>query len=227
MESSISRTFKKVTGERIVAAIIDSIIVSIVSSIPTFYLLFKDGFDAFVDNFVNSTTISGTSDLLSTGNLVLTTLFAFLVGFIYFAYVPFKWNGQTLGKKIMSIKAIDEFGNNPTLGKHSVRAVQIWDVYVTVLFLPLIFAGINSYSLVVGLLSSGVSLLVFISFILMLAKDDGRGIHDSMAGTYVVKANIDLNQQFVEKTTQMGDWAEVDYDLDQNEKKQTKDDWYD
>ena len=218
--------YKKVTGERVVAAIIDSIIVSIISSIPTAILLFKDGIGTFFDNYINSAVSGTTTALFGNGFLILSAMIGFVIAFVYFAYVPYKWNGQTVGKKLMSVKAIDEFGNNPTLKKHTMRAVQAWDTYVAVITLPLLAAGVTTYSFVSAGIGGGVGLLVFISFIMLLVKDDGRGIHDSMAGTYVVKADIDLDKQFVEKTTQMGDWAEVDYDFDKTDSKDKKDDWY-
>lgn len=218
--------FKKVTGERILAALVDSIIVGILSSIPTAIILFKDGFGAFINSYIDSTTPGTDSVLFGIDYMLITALVGFAVGIIYFAYIPYKWNGQTLGKKMMSIKAIDEFGNNPTLGKHVLRAIQVWDTYLSVIALPLLIIGTTQYSVLIGVLGSGISLLVFISLIMMLAKDDGRGLHDSMAGSYVVKADIDLDRDFVEKTTQMGEWAEVDYDFDKTDTKDKKDDWY-
>jgi uncharacterized RDD family membrane protein YckC len=218
--------YKKVTGERIVAAIIDSIIVSIITSIPTGLLMFRDGFDAFIDNFFTTSVGGETTFDLGIDFYIYSGIAGIVIGVLYFAYIPYKWNGQTLGKKMMSIKAIDEFGNNPTFGKHILRAIQVWDTYVAFLALPLLFVGVTSYTIVSGLIGGGVGLLVFISLIMLLAKDDGRGIHDSMAGTYIVKSDVDMDKQFVEKTTQMGEWAEVDYDFDKTESKDKKDDWY-
>jgi uncharacterized RDD family membrane protein YckC len=218
--------FKKVTGERIVAAIIDSIIVGIISSIPPMVFMFKDGFDAFVNQYTES-IISGTGDLSSYGNMyfIVSIVGGLIIGYLYFAYMPYKMNGQTLGKKLMSIKAIDEFGNNPSLKQHSIRAVQIWDVYASAIALPLLLVSITTYSLVSGGLSSIAGLLTFVAFVMILSKDNGQGLHDSIAGTYVVKSDIDLDKEFVEKTTQMSEWAEVDYNMDKEEQNK-KDDWY-
>ncbi len=217
--------FKKVSGERIVAAIIDSIILSVVTAIPTAIYLFKDGLNGLegvLNSMVDTTSIFGIDSTF----LLISGIAGFALGFLYFVYIPYKWNGQTLGKKIMSIKAIDEFGNNPSLWKHTLRAIQVWDTYIALVFLPVMIFSSDIYTLVIGILSYVVSFLVFISFVLLLVKDDGRGIHDSIAGTYVVKTNIDMDKSFVEKTTQMGDWAEVDYNLDKKEKEETTDDWY-
>lgn len=219
--------YKKVTGERLVAAIVDSIILSILSGIPTAIYMFKDGFESFIDSI--STQIVDTS---SNGNifgnefLIFTSILGLVLSYIYFVYIPYKWHGQTLGKKMMSIKAIDEFGNNLSLWGHTLRGIQVWSAYVSVLVLPLLFVDYMTFSLALSLLSGGVSILFFVSLIMLLAKDDGRGIHDSLAGSYVVKTNIDLNQHFVEKTTKMGDWADVEFSTETELDKDKKDDWY-
>lgn len=220
--------FKKVVGERLVAGIVDSIIISIVSSIPSLFFMFKDGFNSFFESYMNSVMNNGDmSELYSVEFFLISVLSTLVISYLYFAYMPYKMNGQTLGKKMMSIKAIDEFGNNPSLKQHSIRAVQVWSAYTTALLLPVLGAGVITYSVVSSTVSSIVGLLAFVSYVMILAKDDGRGLHDNMAGTYVVKTNVDFEQEFVEKTTKMGDWADVSYDNNyDNDSKEKSDDWY-
>lgn len=222
----MERKFKKVTGERIVAALIDAFVSTVLVSIPTAYFMFKDGFEAFITNYSESIYDTTSTGDYGTTFIVASIVGSLIIGVLYFAVVPAKWNGQTLGKKIMSIKVIDEFGNNPGLGKHIIRAIQVWDAYVGLIVLPVIFVNAITYSLVSGLIGTLVSLVVFVSFIMMLSKDNGQGIHDSMAGTFVVKTNIDMEKEFIEKATALGDWAEVDYNLDKDSKDDSKDDWY-
>lgn len=223
----MEKKFKKVSGERLVAALVDSIIVSIVSGIPIAVYMFKDGLDGFLEQYMDSIVSTGdVSNAYGVWYFLIAVLSGLIVGYLYFAYLPSKMNGQTLGKKMMSIKAIDEFGNNPSLKQHSIRAVQVWGSYAGAICLPLLGVSLNAYSIVSGLLGTVVSIITFVAFIMILAKDDGRGIHDTMAGTYVVKADIDLDKDFVEKTTQMGDWADVEYKDSFGDEEDKKDDWY-
>ena len=45
---------------------------------------------------------------------------------------------------------------------------------------------------------------------MVLFKTDGRGLHDMIAHTTVVAADINPNQSFQEKAAQISDWAEVE-----------------
>ena len=214
--------FKKVSGERIVAAILDSIIVGIIAGIPMVIFLVIEGFDLFMDFYVDGAGMVQTGDSYNLMT-VISTVAGVVVGVIYFCYVPYKWNGQTLGKRVMNIKAIDEFGNNPTFKQHLIRGVQNWSGYVAIIMVPLLYVDMMLFSILTSTFTSVASLLVFAAFIMMLAKDDGKGLHDMFANTMVVKADIDLDKAFVEKTTQMSDWAEVDYGADDTK---VEDDWF-
>lgn len=214
-------THKKVGGERLVAAILDAIIVGILAIIPMGIFLITQGFEALFDFYVDGTGMVETGDSYNL-MLIISSVSELVIGVIYFVYIPFKWNGQTLGKKVMSIKAVDEFGENPTFKQHLIRGIQNWGTYVTILTVPLLYVNLFAFSIVGGFLGAGVSILTIVSLILLLVKDDGKGLHDMLAGTLVVKSDVDFNQTFVEKTTQMGDWADVEYSDDDTTK---DDDW--
>lgn len=219
--------YKKVPGERLVAAIIDSVIVGIISFIPAGIYFASIGFDSLIESIMMPSAIGGVEGLSATFQIV-TMLSGLIVGVIYFVVIPRKYNGQTLGKKIMNIKAIDEFGNNPTFKNHFLRALQNWGVYTGSIALLLLLINTTVYSIVIVIVSGGVNILTFVSYIMILAQAEGRGLHDLIAGTYVVHAEIDTDKQFIEKTTQMGDWAEVDYqDNTKAPEEKEKDNWYD
>ncbi len=125
----------------------------------------------------------------------------------------------------MKLKAVNEYGENPSFIQHFFRAIQNWTVYYTALIgwviviNYLVFSVISMFSIVV----SGVFL---VSFIMMLAREDGRGLHDLLTGTYVVKTDENLNKEFAETTAQMGDWVEVeDKDDEWDKKKESNDEW--
>ncbi len=207
---------QKVPGERIVAAIIDAVIIGIVGTIFMVLYAAFTGFENFMEVILsNSNSVLGDIESPTASYMLWTALIDFVPGFIYFVIVPWKWNGQTVGKKIMSIKAIDEFGNNPSLYKHFLRSIQMWGTYVTIPLLLFMFVNMLVFSLVSGLFGFGVVVLTFIAFIMLLSREDGKGLHDMIAGTYVVKADFDgLVDGFNQKATMMGDWAEVKQEED-------------
>lgn len=226
---------KSIKGERFVAGLLDSILVGIIAFIPSIIIGFFFGLDDLVSMIMSDivpseavieTEIENFTVIFTIATMVSSTV----VGLIYFVWVPFKWNGQTLCKKMMKIKAIDEFGNNPTFKMHLLRAVQNWGAYVGIILLPIIFIDYFTHSLISGGIGSLISLITFVSYVLILARSDGRGLHDLMTNTFVVHESVDMNQEFVEKTTQMGDWAEVDYyghtEGDKKQPEREKDDWY-
>lgn len=200
--------YKRVNGERFVAAMIDAIIVSIIAAIPVVIYLFTYGLGDIIDYMVTGSGFIEEESWYLTF-LIVTVVTDIVAGVIYFVYVPYKKNGQTLGKKIMSIKAIDEFGNNPSFKQHFIRAIQNWGMYISALTIGTIYISLTLFSVLSTALTSIVGIITFISYFMILIKEDGRGIHDLITDTRVVKADVDVNKEFVEKTTKMSDWAEV------------------
>ena len=215
---------KKVSGERFVAALIDAILVGILSSIPAIIYVLGAGGEGLVEYFMGTST-GATPDFLGDGYilfLAVTTYVGLGIGVLYFVYMPYKMNGQTLGKKVMKIKAIDEVGENPSFKQHFLRAVQNWGTYASAIAFLLILISQPLYSVLGSMFTTIVGLLAFVSYLMVLIKEDGRGFHDTLSGTRVVKADIDFDKDFIEKTTQMGEWAEV---VDKDEVSKEEDPW--
>lgn len=217
---------QKVTGERIAAAIIDAVIIGILAIAITVIALIPEGFDGFVDMMLGA---GGLDDSFEPSDSYLTFLLAstigeLVLGVIYFVLIPFKMNGQTLGKKFLSIKAINEFGENPNLKQHFIRSVQNWSAYFAAPFVFLAYSNYIAYVLVAGLLANIAIILLIVAFIMLIAREDGKGLHDLMANTRVVKVDFDINKKFVEQTSQMSDWAEVVDEDDQGFMENKQDD---
>lgn len=224
------RRYKKVSGERVVAALIDYIAMYILGLVVAIVPMLFIGFDNFLDMFIGS-AFEATGDVVSEDLILytmITTYAGVLIGVIYFVLIPWRMNGQTIGKKIMKLKAINEYGENPNLWQHFIRAVQNWNTYFTALIGWIIAVNYLLYS-VTSIFVFVVSIAFLVSFIMMLAREDGRGLHDMIAGTYVVSCNENLDKEFAETTAQMGDWVEVedkddDWDRSSNDKDNNKDD---
>lgn len=199
---------KKVTGERIIAAVIDAIFVSIIAIIPTVFYLIPQGMDGLFEMFVGSENPLE-PEASYVYFMAVTTIIELIIGIGYFVIVPFKMGGQTIGKKILKIKAINEFGENPSLKQHFLRAVQNWSVYVSAPFIVLIFTNYLAYLVVVGILANVAGLAVIVAFIMLISREDGKGLHDIIAGSSVVSVDYDINKELVESATKMSDWADI------------------
>jgi len=168
------------TVSRIIAYIIDSIILSIVSVI-IFFSVFLLGL------FSLGTITDGSMGWLGF-NLFDTTYFgislgSFLLQLLYFTYLESKdGGGQSLGKKIMDIKVVDENGNKIDMDKSFVRNVVrvIWSI-------PCI----------------GFIILLFEVY---LIHDKEQRIGDRLANTYVVKEEEygEITRQYEEGYRQQG-----------------------
>lgn len=115
-------------------------------------------------------------------NIVNVVLF---VG--YFVLFGFFNKGQTLGKKLFKIRVVDKSGDNVSLSSMVIRSLFIYGIIscfyciiCTLLSLSDIF--IYSYKYVVNI----ESILLFICFLMVMYKKDGRGLHDLVAKTNVI-----------------------------------------
>jgi uncharacterized RDD family membrane protein YckC len=152
-----SGSFKLASGfKRWVASVVDGII----QGVPIIILVIS--FAVLGDYLDQSTSTS--DDLI--GILVLLACcglgFAVL-GIMYFvnAYWPSINNGQTFGKKLLGIKVIDEYGNNPTFSKHFLRYT-----------LHLVLANIIGP----------------IAYVTIIFHDKKQAVYDLIVNTFVVEA---------------------------------------
>lgn len=142
--SPVNEAETRVTGRRIVQYIIDAIIYGIVASVISWAL------------------DRGTGGVHAV--LVLVTVVVVVAWYlIYWAAIPFRRNGQTLGMSVMGIRVISATGGPASFVQLAVRSVLL------VLFSPL--------SLLVGI-------------IVMLCSRYRQRTGDHMARTMVVRAQV-------------------------------------
>lgn len=200
---------KKRTGiERLVAAFLDniflSIIVGIAVLIPAIVILIDQGFDTVFNYLINPSSTNTMNSLT-----YIATGVELIVGFLYFVVMPAKSNGQTLGKKILKLKVINEEGVNPSMMKHFIRSIQMWGNYILLPIMLLMFVDDILYAVIAGIASVLVFIITFISGIMLLAREDERGIHDIFADTKVVRMDYNPDEEFVQEATRLSEWATI------------------
>jgi len=106
-------------------------------------------------------------------------------------YVIFQYmnKGQSLGKKILNIKVVDKTTEKPiSILKGLLRSFIIMSILSGTL--GIIFLYIfdkNTYFMPYSVFLTIEGIFVITSILFMLYKKDGRGLHDMMANTIVIK----------------------------------------
>lgn len=186
--------------ERALAYIIDMIIVSLVFWVITVffttssnYQKLSDELDTVTNDFINQkididTYIYKQADISHDMDKEII-MFNVLNGFLlvgYFVILPYYYNGQTIGKKLMKIKIVSKSGEL-TLNQLLIRALIIDGIGSLVIMLSLVYI-LNGYSyfIVNSLLNVVETILTIISIVFIIRKENHRGIHDLLSGTEVI-----------------------------------------
>lgn len=133
------------------AYLIDSILLTAVFTVLSFFL-----------SFIGLTSLAATEGE-SIGVLLASQILYFVIAFaILFCYYIFmhssSWQG-TIGKRVLGIKVVDEYGERISTGKSTIR------------FLVYTF----------------LSPILYIGFIMVAATQNKQGLHDKIAKTYCVE----------------------------------------
>lgn len=193
---------KKATfTNRLLAYLIDSIIVLLVSSIIAIPLTSKKieslehelktiTKEYTEQNIDMNTYLEKTQDLnyqiqkesLSTNVVYL------IVSIIYYVVFQYLNKGQTLGKKLLKIKVVNKEGNTPSLYQMILRTFitnQIFTYLVTILLVLL--ATKEQFLSLYQTLNSLATIFIIVSALMILYTNNLQGLHDKMAKTLVVK----------------------------------------
>lgn len=181
----INTSATSVRNQRVSAAVVDYLIYQFITLIAGLLMIPFIGIDAIMEaslGFLEGEVPSEAFILYT----VFTTIAGLIIGIIYYGWVPARKNGQTLGKAFFHVRAVDENGENPTLGGHLLRAVMLYGLYVGTPALLLLTIDYGTYTFINSFLSVLVFGVVIISLILLLSRPDAKGVHDLIAKSYVV-----------------------------------------
>lgn len=140
--------------------------------------------------------ISSSTYLVEAGNISyhlnrangITSFVSVFLSILYFVVYQFYANGQTLGKKLMKIRVVNNDGEKLTLNSIIFRALIINSIFADMLLLAIItFSTENTYlygASLVGVLD--YFLIIVCGFMVMFSKS-GRGLHDFIGHTKVVR----------------------------------------
>ena len=115
---------------------------------------------------------------------------AFLVFLIYFIWVPFRTNGQTLGKKMLGLQIVEESQRHIScfaLVKRHVLGIMLIEgglISITPLLWQVVFYQHADLQLTLTSFYYGLSI---VSAIMIVISKKGKALHDALANTKVIQ----------------------------------------
>jgi len=183
--------------KRIGAYLIDYFVITILLTIVTIGTPVDDSFTNETTDLMNSyvneeISIEEYNDKVYDINYrlqkssILSNVISFVVMFGYYIVFAYLNKGQTLGKKLFKIRVVST-DDKVSLKGMIIRNIIIYG-FITKLY-NIIFVNlfdVNMFNSVYSILSYIMSLFVIVSFMMVLYRKDGRGLHDIIARTNVV-----------------------------------------
>lgn len=196
---------EKPTLKRAFAYIIDLMIVVFIIGLFTNiealnpnYEKYEQAFESYKaliaesENTNNSQTVKQATNVMYDLNKysVSTSIINVVVMVLYFGLFQYYNKGQTIGKKLMKIKVVSNDGKKLKLSQVIIRMLIINSVLTSVILTCLIsFASKGLYISISKYINMIDATLVSASIIMIMFKNDGRGLHDLLANTKVVYVN--------------------------------------
>lgn len=193
---------KKPTLRRIGAYIVDIIVITMISSmfvriefLNPKYDEYEKAYNEYIDftsevinnpEKVNDSNLNDiTYNLSKTG--LATSIITLVVTTLYFVGFQYINRGQTLGKKLFKIQVVDSENKKLKFYQVLVRALLI-DKIATNAISAILISTLSKDAYLTGF--QYVELvdmaIMAASFILIMFREDGKGLHDMIAGTKVV-----------------------------------------
>lgn len=137
----------------------------------------------FVEYFDRYTTINQQIDQ----ECIIYMIFNILFILSYFVILPYFWNGQTIGKRLMKIKVTSSTEEKVSIVSYFIRNSIINGLgYMFLMLLVLYLLPNKMYFIFSSILSFIQLILVITSVSMILYRKDKRGLHDILSTTKVV-----------------------------------------
>lgn len=189
-------------GKRIVAFVIDMIILNIVLSIITVgipnsrkYDEVKKDTENIVDEYLNDKistkeAIDGffENQYILEEESVPSNLIGLVITVGYFVLFAYYNKGQTLGKRFTHIKIVSSDGEDVSYRQLVGRTLIVNECFLTIISLLLIgFIKSNQYAYTIGLLGVIQTIVILSSIFMIGHRKDKKGIHDILFKTKVIE----------------------------------------
>lgn len=193
------------TFKRIIAYFIDMIFVMLLVSMLNQIRFLNPNFEQYYDannrymeiytnaveegnlNFMNSDEYKNVTYDLQRSS-VSNSIIEIVVYIGYFVVFQIFNKGQTLGKKVIKIKVVDNKDKELKWPQLLLRTVILCGIYSQVLVLILLFIlNKSTYGTVYNILTMITNVVFYVSVLMMILRKDNRSLHDIIAGTKVIQ----------------------------------------
>ena len=202
--------------KRVTAYVIDLLIVTLISGILTIVFTDNSAYEKDTDRMMDLTKKYTTKEISEeeyykqfdelnyqlTLDSVGVTAITCGVSIIYYVILCYYCHGITLGKYIMKIKIASANGKKLNLGNYLLRCLVINMVLSNLLNIILVESlSKTSFLSIYSKVSNGFTLLLLLSFILIMYREDGRGVEDFMGNTKIINIKDEEVSNNVEEAT--------------------------
>lgn len=201
--------------KRITAYLVDIMIITFISSLITFVIPTSENYTKLTKQFSNLTEEYANQKItkeeyLTKGSeinyslskeTVAESIVTLVITITYFVVFTYFMNGETIGKKIMKIKITSSNHKKLTMNNYLIRALIINSILLQFIsILTILFLDKKTYLSVYNIISNVFSIIFVVSFMMILFRKDGRGLHDILANTKVISTEK-KEQEVEEKET--------------------------
>lgn len=188
--------------QRLIALVIDLVMIMLVSSLFTVFTVDMDNYQKLSDELISvekqlekgeiTPTVYMSKSLDINYDLsretALTTIVTIALSIVYFMIYQVKKNGQTLGKKLMKIRLVSNDEKDLTMNQVAVRSLIINCVLADILLLALALIGTKNIYMIGTITVEMIQYIIFfVIAIMVLSRKDKRGLHDLITNTKVIK----------------------------------------
>ena len=121
---------------------------------------------------------------------------------LYFGVFQAFYHGQTIGKKLLRIHVVGKDGESVSVWNLLLRTIILNNVLITIALQIVIYVmnRDNFYNVYNNINLVG-SIILYISLFMVLVRQDGRGLHDMVAGTKVEMISTPMKDEVIEVET--------------------------
>lgn len=190
--------------KRVIAYMVDILVIAIISSIVSLPFIDNEKYenlsnelmevtDKYKDKEINAEEFSEDVERFNyeiTKVNISQTIAIIIVLILYYVLFNYYNKGQTLGKKLMKLRIVNNDGDKVSINSYIIRMLTASPILSNLSTVVLIFTLSKEKFLIYDDKFSTVFGFVYITCLCFaLYRNDGRGLHDLLASTIVVNEN--------------------------------------
>ncbi len=116
--------------------------------------------------------------------------------FLYFGILQYLFKGQTLGKRLLKLRVVSSKRERCNIFQFIVRCLVVNNVFLNAVnLLCLYLLNKKIYGNVDEIISLLISIVEAFIIFFVMTREDGRGIHDLLVNTMVIREDKEMNEQ--------------------------------